>query len=187
MENVPFPLTVAAYQKVVAAQFGSFAPAVLTEYPLASYTDPFLAFADEVTDYSPVGCPVTPLSQMFAAASQTFRYEFNDRQAPVQDGNPTDRTLGAYHGAELLYLFTFSQVTRTAAQQQLSQQMMQYWANFVKTGSPNGNGLVAWPAYGTGAHQTLSLQPGGDTIIDNFDAEHHCAFWATAPGPPFSK
>jgi para-nitrobenzyl esterase len=185
--NVQFPITVDEYQKLVGAQFGSFAPAVLNEYPLSGYSDPFLAYADENNDFSALGCPVTPLSQMFAAVTRTFRYEFDDRAAPSEGGNPTDRTLGAYHGAELLYLFTVSDASKSLAQQQLSDQMRQYWANFVKAGNPNENGLVLWPTYDAGAHELLSLRPDGSTAVDNFDVDHHCAFWAAAPGPPFSK
>ena len=183
--RVKFPLTVQEYQMLVGGQFGSFAPSVLAEYPLTNFSDPFLAFADEETDDSILGCPVSPLSQMFASAAPTFRYEFNDPNAPVQGGSPTDRTLGAYHGSELLFLFTFSQVSKTPAQQALSDQMMRYWANFAKTGDPNGPALAVWPQYHAATHQLLSLKPDAVTVIDNFDAEHHCAFWAAAPGPPF--
>jgi carboxylesterase type B len=79
---------------------------------------------------------------MFAAVAPACRYEFNDQAAPVQ---PTDRTLGAYHGAELLYLFTVpqSQAPMTAAQKQLSNQTMHY--------------LVPWPQYDAAARQLLSL------------------------------
>jgi para-nitrobenzyl esterase len=185
--KVQFPITVDEYQRLVVAQFGSFAPAVLNQYPLSGYSDPFLAYADENNDFSPLGCPVTPMSQMFAAVSRTFRYEFDDQAAPVRGGNPTKITFGAYHGAELLYLFTASNVSKTAAQQQLSKQMQQYWANFARNGDPNGAGLVIWPTYDASAHQLLSLRPDANTAIDNFDVEHHCVFWAAAPGPPFPK
>ncbi|MBV8732999.1 MAG: carboxylesterase family protein [Acidobacteriia bacterium] len=185
--KVNFPITDQEYQALVNALYGSFAPSVFNEYPLSTYSDPFLAYADEIGDYSALGCAVTPLSQMFAAVTRTFRYELEDPLAPVQGGNPTDRTLGSYHGAELLYLFTFSNVTKTAAQQQMSGEMQQYWANFAKTGDPNGNELALWPTYDASANQLLSLKPDGNTVIDNFDVEHHCAFWAAAPGPPFPK
>jgi para-nitrobenzyl esterase len=182
-----FPLTVQEYQMIVSGQFGSFAPAVLNEYALNGYGDPFLAFADEVSDDSALGCAVTPLSQIFSVVTRTFRYEFDDQTAPSQGGNPTDRTLGAYHGAELLYLFTVFNAPKTAAQQRLSDQMRQYWANFAKTGDPNGSGLVFWPTYDARAHQLLSLKPDANTAIDNFEVEHHCVFWAAAPGPPFPQ
>jgi para-nitrobenzyl esterase len=186
--HVAFPISIEEYQTLAGAQYGSFAPAVLQEYPLTGYSDPFLALADEITDYSSLGCAVTPLTQMFAAVTPTFRYEFNDEAAPHDVGDPTDRTLGAYHGAELLYLFTTSQpvTPKTAAQQKLAHQMMQYWANFARSGDPNGDGLVLWPRYDA-AHQLLSLKPDGNMAIDNFDVEHHCAFWAAAPGPPFPR
>ena len=88
--------------------------------------------------------------------------------------------LGAYHGSELQYLFQMTKLPgpQTPAQRQLSGQMIQYWANFVKTGNPNGPGLPGWPSYNTYTHQTLSLRPEGNTVIDNFDADHHCSFWA---------
>jgi para-nitrobenzyl esterase len=65
--------------------------------------------------------------------------------------------------------------------------MRQYWTNFAKAGDPNGTGLVFWSPYDASAHQLLSLKSEGNTVIDNFDVDHHCAFWAAAPGPPFPK
>jgi para-nitrobenzyl esterase len=65
--------------------------------------------------------------------------------------------------------------------------MMQYLANFAKTGNPNGPGLAEWPRYDATTHQLLSLRPGGNIVIDNFDAEHHCIFWAAAPDSSLRK
>jgi para-nitrobenzyl esterase len=188
-QHVQFPISVPEYQMLVGVQFGSFAPNVLQEYPLAAYSDPFLALADEVTDDSAVGCPVTPLTQMFAHVASTYRYEFNDQNASSEGGNPTDRTLGAYHGAELLYLFTVpqSEAPKSAPQQTLSLQMMRYWANFATAGDPNGDGLVLWPRYDAASHLLVSLKSDATMAIDSFDVDHHCAFWAAAPGPPFAR
>ena len=96
-------------------------------------------------------------------------------------------SLGAYHGSELQYLFKMTKLPGplSPAQQQLSEQMIQYWGNFVKTGNPNGQGLPAWPRYDVNSNQILSLREDGSKVINNFDADHHCGFWATAPGPPF--
>ena len=181
------PLNVEDYQKVTNGYFGSFAPSVLTEYALSDFADSFLAFADEVTDLSPLGCLVSQTAQSFSSLGQTFRYEFNDQQAPVFGSSPDLE--GAYHGAELQYLFQLptTPTTLSSAQQQLAGQMMQYWANFIRSGDPNGPGLPRWPLFDAAGHRLLSLKPGGATENDNFDTDHHCAFWASAPGPPFSK
>jgi len=177
--NIPLPLGMEDYQLVVANQFGPRAPAVLREYPLEQYMNPFRAFSSQVTDSSPVVCPLTALSQSFNRQAETFRYEFDDKSAPLLDGIPAlGFPLGAYHGSELQYLFrtTGYPGPKTAAQQQLSNEMIRYWANFVKTGNPNDPALPLWPRYDN-SHQILSLRPEGSTVIDHFETDHHCEFW----------
>ncbi|GAC1304164.1 MAG: hypothetical protein NVSMB24_11240 [Mucilaginibacter sp.] len=38
---------------------------------------------------------------------------------------------------------------------ELAKLMSAYWANFIKTGNPNGNGLALWPAYDQTAKQAM--------------------------------
>lgn len=183
------PLSLEDYEQVVAYQFGSFGPAVLGEYNLGDYKDLFEVYADEVTDDSPLGCAVSPLSRMFSNLALVYRYEFNDPDAPRPfAGTPGfPSALGAYHGSELQYLFAMRQLPgpNTAAQHKLSNEMIRYWTNFVKAGDPNGPGLARWPRFDAYAQKILSLRPQGNRVVSNFDEDHHCAFWATAPGPPF--
>lgn len=57
---------------------------------------------------------------------------------------------GAFHSAELWYMFgTLERCWRpfTEADAELSQRMVAYWTNFMKTGDPNGEGLPRWNAY----------------------------------------
>jgi len=76
-----------------------------------------------------------------------YRYRF-DQSLPGDPGQPL---LGAYHSAEIEYVF--GQLDSKAHRawrpedRQLSQLMQKYWANFASSGNPNGPGLPHWPAY----------------------------------------
>ena len=42
--------------------------------------------------------------------------------------------------------------------------MNTYWANFAKTGNPNGNGLTIWPLYHTQKEEILDIESDGKVI-----------------------
>ncbi len=65
------------------------------------------------------------------------------RQLPGDDA-------GAFHSCELWYMFgTLDRCWRPSTEEdyQLSERMLDYWTNFMKTGDPNGDGLPLWNAY----------------------------------------
>jgi para-nitrobenzyl esterase len=68
---------------------------------------------------------------------------------------PAPPARGAVHSAEIEYalgnLATNKVFSWTADDYQVSKTMQSYFANFIKTGNPNGTGLLAWPAASAGA------------------------------------
>lgn len=59
--------------------------------------------------------------------------------------------LGAWHSSELWYMMgTLDRCWRpwTQGDRDLSERMLDYWTNFMKTGDPNGSGLPAWKPCG---------------------------------------
>ncbi len=74
---------------------------------------------------------------------------------------------GAYHAGELPYMFGnftgdhFDPTEPDETQRRVSRQMMRYWANFARSGNPNGDGedLPEWPE--ARSENTLYLTPDG--------------------------
>ena len=82
--------------------------------------------------------------------SPVYRYKF-DLGAPPSKFHPDPV---AFHSDDIEYVFG-TLATRPGAvwrpeDWKLSDQMMDYWTNFAKTGNPNGEGLPEWPEYGAG-------------------------------------
>jgi len=79
-----------------------------------------------------------------------YRYRFD--LGPPSD--PKGPQMGAYHSAEIEYVFgqldSKAGVTWTPETRALSAQMQKYWANFARSGDPNGPGLPKWPVYSLG-------------------------------------
>jgi para-nitrobenzyl esterase len=76
-----------------------------------------------------------------------YRFRF-DLGPPADSKGPQ---LGAYHSSEIEYVFgqldSKAGIAWRPEDRQLSEQMQKYWANFARSGDPNGLGLPKWPVY----------------------------------------
>jgi para-nitrobenzyl esterase len=172
--------TAKGYRADLRATFGpDRAAAVLARYPLRDYASPSLALAAVWTDYS-WSCPALSTDRSFSKTVPTYAFEFADTKAPWSaSAPPATFPLGAFHAAELQYLFNDEQFPgpATAAQRQLSDEMIGYWTRFAHTGDPNGPGTPEWQRFRGPAGHVQSLAPSGGIRPVDLGREHRCEFW----------
>ena len=79
---------------------------------------------------------------------------------------------GVPHGAEVPYAFAtlgvsmgpFPAPTPTPEDEAVARTVNTYWANFARTGDPNGEGLPTWPLYDPGKDEILEFRPDGSVV-----------------------
>jgi len=86
-------------------------------------------------------------------------------------------SLGAYHAAELRYVFDlFRYINITQGEASLTKFMMNFWSTFAKTGNPNfgGGEHEQWPIFDT-SNQRLVLDV--ELSVVNVYKTDECKFW----------
>jgi para-nitrobenzyl esterase len=138
------------------------------------------------------------VAQLRFGKNPVYVYQF-DRAPPVPKGafgaGIDARLAGAFHGSEMVYVFnTLASQPNwaiTEGDRRVAAQMSSYWANFIKTGTPNGAGFPSWPPYAdaTGAQRMrIGLVTSAETDPDRARFIALMAFHARtdppAPLPP---
>jgi para-nitrobenzyl esterase len=169
-------VTEADYRKDIADFYGEDKAArIRKQYPISAYDSPSTALAAVWTDSS-WACPALGTDRLLSRQVPTYAFEFADEKAPwAGDGTTPSFPAGAFHAAELQYLFEDEQFAGplTASQEELSDQMIGYWTRFARTGDPNGPGTPPWSRFA--ADRVRSLTTGGNGEAD-LAREHRCGF-----------
>jgi para-nitrobenzyl esterase len=147
-------LSLAKYQDFLKVRFGPDTAEAAAMFPAKNIRDVPQAIDRFIT--VAVNAEPARLTARALAAGNTkaFLYRFTRRPNTAKA-----RELGAFHGVDLAYVFGNMKDSEgyTAADRELSRQMMAYWVNFAKTGDPNGPGLPAWPAYDAESDRNLNF------------------------------
>ncbi|KAK8224510.1 alpha/beta-hydrolase [Phyllosticta capitalensis] len=147
-----------AYKTLYSGVFGSnFSSRFFELYPGTNETEASENSNELFRDLSRVGTWRWSVDWA-AGGAQSPVYTYYFTTAPAEN-----REEGAYHGSELWYTFnnipyaSYSNVTWTAHDHAVERSMSQYWANFIRTGNPNGGNLTHFPSSTSEEKQTMWL------------------------------
>ncbi len=172
------PLRAEDYEKRMRYLVGD-KPDVLAKlqarYPLQDYADPGAALSALFGD-GYMNCNVQRATDALSPWTPVYAYGFVYPDARFI--LPEARTLGAFHGAELQFVFAspmnwfkrhFSGDEKT-----LSDAMIDYWAQFARHGNPNHDGALQWPSYAEDHQQMLFDR---QLRVSNDFKREACQFW----------
>jgi para-nitrobenzyl esterase len=135
--------TIAEYRAGLNREFGGFADEVFASYPAREDPQVPGVFRTMFSDYDFAFSAWLLAKETAQIGQPAYLYRF------TYVGSGPFASLGAFHSEELMFLsgrYWTSWVPKVE-DARLSRGMVEYWAQFIKTGNPNGAGLAAWSTF----------------------------------------
>jgi len=162
--EVPAGFVNASSKDELLSLFGSLRDQAMTAYD-PDGTNEFAKMLTMVNTDKVWAEPARFIARAFAAKGQpAYLYRFSYVPASMRQM----MRYGAPHGSEIPYVFGNptgrNGATVALKDQEVARMMNTYWANFAKTGDPNGNGLPKWPRYNPKSDEIFDFQPDGAPV-----------------------
>ena len=155
------PKTLKAYRELVESQYGNLIKEYDAAYPVQDESDIRKAVLG-VAGYTRFNLHMRTWARMAIAPGRSKAYMYYFSHVPP---HPRSKELGAFHTAEIPYVFNDLAQNAWAYQDhdhRLADLMSSYWVNFAATGDPNGKGLPTWAPYDLTREPYLEF---GDAVV----------------------
>lgn len=165
-----FPeLPLADFEANVHANLPKHASALLAAYE-ADIQESTKRAIQEMASDALFGVEMRTWAQLVSSQGKNaYLFVFN-HAPPIEEYG---RSLGAFHAAEIQYIFQSTAVTESVigiqdrfddTDHEVARLMRGYWLNFAKTGDPNGEGLPQWDAYAHEADNALMIDSNPEMV-----------------------
>ena len=165
--------------------------AILKHYPVGKPDGMKPAFANaqdawDMAHADMLACRNQYISGALSKQVPVYSYQFDDETAPTYFPKmPGYRSL-AYHTSDIQYVFTGYHggpaglpTHLTPKQEKLSNHLIAAWANFARTGNPNGTGDAPWPRWTHDGTAYFIQDDSWNHVQTNpeFATQHICGLW----------
>jgi len=161
------PANAEAYIERIRSNYGSLAEDYLEVYPP---DDPRQSTLDAFRDGT-FGWNMVTWANLTRFVDQPAYLYYFTHHPP----GPMSDQLGAYHAAEIVYVFNNPQEIAAGAEEadwRLADMMSDYWVSFARDGDPNVEGLPRWRAYSNADRHYLRFEdqpvPGTELMPENW-------------------